>query len=148
MPTIRIATKKDIPECARLLGLLFSQEHEFMPEPAIQQRGLEMIVSNPSVGTVFVCELEGMTVGMVNLLSTVSTALGQKVAILEDMVVSPEYRGRGIGSLLIGHASDWARHQGFGRITLLTDGDNEQAHRFYGGKGFNRSDMTIFRKIL
>lgn len=148
MATIRIATKQDIPECAALLGILFSQEHEFRPDPLVQARGLDMIVGVPSVGTVFVCEKEEAIVGMVMLLGTVSTAIGRKVALLEDMVVAPECRGEGIGSLLLEHACDWATRQGFGRITLLTDGDNEDAHHFYASKGFARSEMVVFRKQL
>jgi GNAT superfamily N-acetyltransferase len=148
MTKVRTATKQDIPECARLLGVLFSQEQEFTPETEAQERGLDMIVSDPSVGTVFVYERDGIVIGMVSLLSTVSTALGRRVALLEDMVVRPEYRNQGIGSMLIEHAGDWAWRQGFGRITLLTDGDNEPAHRFYAAKGYSRSDMTIFRKSL
>ncbi|NTU68213.1 MAG: GNAT family N-acetyltransferase [Chlorobiaceae bacterium] len=148
MEPIRIAAEKDIPQCARLLALLFSQEHEFAPDKKHQEQGLGMIVGHPSAGTIFVCEKEGLIVGMVMLLSTVSTALGKKAALLEDMVVSPEYRGQGIGSRLLEHACDWAVRQGFGRITLLTDGDNEAAHRFYAAKGFARSEMVVFRKPL
>lgn len=146
--TIRCATERDIPGCAELLDLLFSQEQEFTPDRAVQERGLSMIVNDSSAGKLFVCERDGKIVGMVNLLFTVSTALGCRVAILEDMVVSPAHRNAGIGSGLIGHACDWAKREGFGRITLLTDGDNEAAQRFYVSKGFDRSEMTVFRKRL
>ena len=146
--TVRIATKVDIPQCALLLGVLFGQEHEFTPDGSIQERGLDMIVGNPSVGTVFVCDLDGVIVGMVSLLSTVSTALGSKVALMEDMVVLPGFRGRGIGKMLVDYACHWAVDHGFGRLTLLTDADNETAHRFYAARGFARSEMVVFRKML
>jgi GNAT superfamily N-acetyltransferase len=148
MATVRIATKEDIPECTSLLGVLFGQEQEFTSDPAVQARGLDMIIGDPSVGTVFVCDRGGLVVGMVSLLSTVSTALGRRVALLEDMVVLPDCRGQGIGTMLVDYACNWAAGNGFGRITLLTDGDNETAHRFYESNGFSRSDMTIFRKLL
>ncbi len=148
MDTIRIAIEKDIAPCARLLGVLFGQEQEFTPDALVQERGLGMIIGHPSTGTVFVCERDGAIVGMVALLNTVSTALGSRVAILEDMVVAPDCRGQGLGSRLIEHAAEWAESQGFGRITLLTDGGNEGAHRFYAGKGFTRSEMAVFRKLL
>jgi len=35
-----------------------------------------------------------------------------------------------------------------GRITLLTDADNEAAQRFYRAKGFTPSEMVVFRKLL
>jgi len=148
MPKIRIAENRDTGACARLLGILFSQEHEFTPDIRNQELGLGMIIGNPDTGTVFVCEKDGDIVGMVTLLTLVSTALGRKVLLLEDMIVDPAWRGRGIGSMLLEHACDWARNHGYGRITLLTDGDNDSAQHFYSEKGFSRSRMAVFRKIL
>ena len=72
----------------------------------------------------------GEIVAMVNLLYTVSTALGARVAILEDMVVLSKVRNQGIGSTLLKHAIQFAKEQGCQRISLLTDDDNEGAHRF------------------
>jgi len=148
MTKIRIADNRDIGACARLLGILFGQEHEFTADVRNQEIGLGMIIDNPSGGTIFVCEKDGEIIGMVTLLTLVSTALGRKVLQLEDMIVDPGFRDQGIGSMLVEHACGWARDHGYGRITLLTDGDNESAQRFYSGKGFSRSQMTVFRKML
>jgi len=148
MPQIRIAENRDIGPCARLLGILFGQEHEFTPDIRNQEIGLGMIIGNPSAGTIFVCENDGDIIGMVTLLTLVSTALGRKVLLLEDMIVDPAWRARGIGSRLVEHACGWARDHGYGRITLLTDGDNDSAQHFYSGKGFSRSQMAVFRKML
>ena len=148
MLKIRIAEQQDIGPCARLLGILFGQEQEFVADLQTQAKGLRMIIENPSAGTIFVCELDGAIVGMVSLLTTVSTALGRKTALLEDMIVSPESRGKGIGTKLMQFACDRAREQGLARITLLTDGDNVPAHRFYTEQGFSRSEMVVFRKMI
>ncbi|NTW52899.1 MAG: GNAT family N-acetyltransferase [Chlorobiaceae bacterium] len=148
MQEIRIAEQRDIGACSRLLGILFGQEQEFAPDVRNQELGLEMIIGDASAGMVLVCEKDGEIAGMLTLLTLVSTALGKKVAMLEDMIVDPASRGQGIGSMLVEHAFAWARDNGYGRITLLTDGDNDSAHRFYGGKGFERSQMAVFRKML
>jgi len=148
MPNIRIAEPADIEACARLLNVLFSQEHEFAPDPKKQEAGLEMIIGNPSAGTVFVCEEEGNIIGMVSLLNMVSTALGKKVVMLEDMIIDPAYRSQGIGALLLEHACRWAREEGYGRATLLTDGDNIPAQHFYEAHGFVRSTMVAYRRRL
>lgn len=145
---VRPARPEDIDACAGLLAQLFSQEHEFVPEASLQLEGLSMIVGNPESGTIFVCDKDGVVIGMVSLLLTVSTALGRKVALLEDMVVAKDSRGQGIGSRLLDHAIDWAAHQGLGRITLLTDHDNLRAQHFYESRGFSRSTMVAFRKPL
>lgn len=148
MPTVRIAEPADIDACTRLLNVLFSQEHEFAPDLKKQKAGLGMIIGDSSAGTIFVCEADESIIGMVSLLNLVSTALGKKVAMLEDMIVDPAYRGQGIGAMLLDHACSWARENGYGRITLLTDGDNVPAQRFYEAHGFARSTMVAFRKQL
>jgi rubredoxin/GNAT superfamily N-acetyltransferase len=148
MPDVRAAVASDIAGCSALLELLFSQEKEFDADSEAQSRGLSMIIENPGYGRIFVCEIDGTIQGMVLLLFTVSTFLGKKVALLEDMIVAPAWRGKGIGSLLIEHAVGVASKEGFGRITLLTDNDNESAQQFYRSKGFSKSEMVVFRKFL
>ena len=145
---IRIARESDEARCSELLGILFSQEHEFTADAAVQSRAISMIIRNPELGRIFVGEIDGVVQGMVLLLFTISTVLGRKVALLEDMVVAPAWRGKGLGTLLINHAEDFARSEGFGRITLLTDRDNDIAQQFYRAQGFSPSEMVVFRKLL
>jgi ribosomal protein S18 acetylase RimI-like enzyme len=145
---ISIASSNDIPELCGLLNSLFIQEAEFVPDRQAQTRGLAAVISSSEVGDIFVARDDGEIVGMVNLLYTVSTALGARVAFLEDMVVSPNRRRQGIGSNLIRHAVKIAKERSCMRITLLTDGDNEGAQRFYRRHGFSRSSMVAFRMSL
>ncbi|MDD5394370.1 MAG: GNAT family N-acetyltransferase [Thiothrix sp.] len=146
--TVTPATLADIPALRRLLDILFTQEAEFKPDPATQQRGLESIISQPHVGQILVARMGGAEVGMVNLLYTVSTALGGRVALLEDMVVAPEARGSGVGAQLLTRAIEVAKASGCLRITLLTDGVNEAAQRFYQRQGFVASPMVPLRLLL
>jgi len=146
--SVRTAVENDVPRCAELLGILFSLEHEFTPDVELQSRGVSMIIHNPELGRIFVAEVDGVIQGMVMLLFTVSTFLGSKVALLEDMIVDPAWQGKGLGSHLINHALDFARREGLARITLLTDRDNETAQHFYASKSFIRSEMVVFRNML
>ena len=145
---IEKATPADIPSLSELLSALFSQAAEFTPNSEAQAKGLNQIIGNPEVGAVLVAREGGQVVGMVNLLFTVSTALGGQVALLEDMVVSSQARGAGVGSELLGQAISFARAQGCKRITLLTDRENESAQRFYGKKGFVVSGMVPMRRDI
>ena len=145
---IEKATVNDIPELCDLLAVLFSQEAEFEVDGNAQQTGLQAIISNPDLGIILLARHKDKVVGMVSLLFSISTALGGRVAMLEDMVVLPEQRGLGIGSALLNAAISTARESGCLRITLLTDSDNETAHGFYEKQGFTRSDMLAFRRLL
>lgn len=142
---VEVATVDDIPALTWMLTLLFAQEADFCPDVSRQAAGLERIISDPRVGHILVLRRGGRAVAMVNLLYTVSTALGDRVAILEDMVVHPDYRGRGAGSRLLRGAIEFARGEGCRRITLLTDQDNAAAIRFYKRLGFTTSAMVPLR---
>ena len=145
---IEIATTSDIPKLCTLLDYLFSQEVEFKPNHKIQSRGLEKILNNNNIGNIFVAKKNKKIVGMVILLYTISTALGERVALLEDMVVSPEERNLGIGSMLLDHVVKYATEKKCKRITLLTDKMNIRAQKFYKQHKFNRSTMIPFRMIV
>jgi GNAT superfamily N-acetyltransferase len=104
-----------------------------------------MILDAPAAGTVFVARDGPAVVGTVSLHYTISTAEGDRVAWVEDVVVRPDRRGGGLGSRLIRHAIDFAQTANIPRLTLLTDGVNADAIRFYTRHGFRRSDMVTLR---
>ncbi len=148
MILIEPATMDDVPQLASLLSILFDQEADFHPDGAKQARGIELIIREPNFGRIFVAREDGKVVGMVNLLFTVSTAEGGLAALLEDLIMKNGYRGRGAGTELLRHAIDFARTNGFSRITVLTDAVNEKAIRFYARHGFHLSAMTPMRLLL
>ncbi|MGQ0594260.1 MAG: GNAT family N-acetyltransferase [Gammaproteobacteria bacterium] len=142
------ATKDDIPRLCELLKLLFAQEVEFRPEQSLQSAALRQIIDSSERGQILVLREGASVIGMVNLLFTISTALGGRVAILEDMVVHPNRRGSGAGSKLLQAAIDFARSADCRRITLLTDHANKSAQHFYQRHGFFLSTMVPMRLSL
>lgn len=104
-----------------------------------------MIIGQPSLGRIVVARRNDRITGMANLLFTVSTALGGRVAILEDLIVRPEFRSHGIGTRLLRASLGLARESGCLRVTLLTDADNESAIRLYRRFQFEQSPMIPLR---
>ncbi len=142
------ATLEDIPQLCELLALLFGQEAEFVPDRTKQAAGLRMIITHPEVGRILILRERGAVIAMANLLFTVSTALGGRVALLEDVIVHPTHRSGGVGSQLVQAAVEFARAEDCLRITLLTDRDNDAAQRFYRRHGFEPSSMLPMRLSL
>jgi GNAT superfamily N-acetyltransferase len=143
-----VARTDELPQLLALLTILFAQEQEFAPDYEKQTRALEKILSDESVGTVYVARDEGQVIGMASLLYTVSTAEGGPAALFEDLVVLPTHRGRGIGAALAAFVIAEARRRGVLRITLLTDMQNERAQDFYRSLGFTDSTMKPMRLKL
>ena len=145
---VREARSADVSAMVELLGYLFRQERDFSPVAAKQRRALEILLAQPAMGRIFVLTRGLKILGMVSLLFTISTAEGGKAAWLEDLVVRPDQRDRGLGTRLLRAAVDWARKEGLTRITLLTDADNARARRLYLRHGFAASAMQPLRLHL
>jgi GNAT superfamily N-acetyltransferase len=148
MTEVRVATINDVPQLVNLLTILFTQEADFIPDGEKQTEGLNQIIENSSIGDILVLSEQDRIVGMVCLLYTISTALGGKVAILEDMILEPASRGKGQGTLLLKEAIHFAQKNDCRRITLLTDLFNTEAIRFYQNQGFVKSAMTPLRLLF
>jgi GNAT superfamily N-acetyltransferase len=142
------ATIEDLPQLTDLLFDLFTMEADFKPDRAKQMRGLQLLLEQPNRGRIFVLRQNGVILGMINLLFTISTAEGGFVILLEDVIVKREQRGRGIGDQLLKHAVEYAKSKNFLRITLLTDRLNDDSQRFFTRHGFFKSTMIPMRFLL
>jgi ribosomal protein S18 acetylase RimI-like enzyme len=146
---IRAATLADIPQLCELLKELFTIESDFAPSQEKQLRGLELLLT-PSSGSslVLVAVQAANVLGMCSVQVVVSTAEGGSSGILEDLIVHPEHRGRGVGGSLISTAAAWCTGKGITRLQLLADKSNAPALRFYFSRGWNGTDLICLRKRL
>ncbi len=146
--SIDFATAADLEALADLLAELFTLESDFQPERHKQLAGLRLILEHPSSGQLFVLRVDGQIAGMANALKTVSTAEGCHVLLLEDVIVSPPFRGQKLGRQLVDHVLNWAERNSLPRVTLLADQDNTPALAFYERLGFTPSAMRVLRKKI
>jgi ribosomal protein S18 acetylase RimI-like enzyme len=73
--------------------------------------------------------------------------VGDRVAHVTQLCVSPQYRGRGLGRLLMRQCGASLRGAGFEAITLTVTEANEQAMRLYDELGFvkrHRFDAMVY----
>lgn len=145
---IYLAGKDDLADLAQLLNDLFTQDIEFEPNFEKQKRGLVKILSNPEIGEILVLKIDNKIVGMVSLLYSISTALGGKVAIMEDMIIDKNYRNQGFGKKLLNEAINFSKSRNCLRMTLLTDFNNDAAISFYKSVGFKASEMIPMRLVF
>jgi len=144
--SIRKATAADVEALVPLLADLFSIEADFRPDVERQRRGLALLLAAPAQSLVLVAERGGEVVGMVTVQLVVSTAEGALSGLLEDMVVAPAARGRGIGRRLLEAAEGWTRERGATRLQLLADRENGPALRFYERMGWRGTRLVCLRR--
>jgi len=145
---VEAATIEDLPALVELVMDLFDLQDDFTPDRMVQERGLALILEQPSRGRIFVLRNDHRIIGMVNLLFTISTAMGGFVIQMEDVVVHPDHRGQGFGTQLLQHVVEFACQKDFKRITLLTDKISAESQNFFRKNEFEYSNMIPMRRII
>jgi GNAT superfamily N-acetyltransferase len=66
-------------------------------------------------------------------------------AHIGDVVVAPDWQGRGVGKALLSAAEQWAREAGYGLVTLNVFLNNEQARAVYQRAGYNAETVRYVK---
>lgn len=69
---------------------------------------------------------------------------GRPYGLVENVVTHPDYRRRGLGAAVLGHALQTAWGRGCYKVMLLTGSKTEATLRFYERAGFARGVKTGF----
>jgi len=94
--------------------------------------------------TIFFAEVDGNLAGRIKMMKW-----WNQFGYVEDLVVNPEYRGKGIGRKLLEHGIQWARENNFSGVMLETQDDNVPACTLYQSCGFILSgfDRNVYKAI-
>jgi GNAT superfamily N-acetyltransferase len=76
-----------------------------------------------------------LIVGLIHVYIWKSLLIGRRAEI-DALIVHTDYRGRGVGHLLIQHAEQWAKEQGCDTIQVRSNTVRQQAHHFYEKLGY------------
>jgi GNAT superfamily N-acetyltransferase len=136
---VRDATAADLPRIVELLALLSLDERREElgpPLPEAYRRAFQEIQANPNQRQLVV-EAQGRVVGAATLIIVPNLShRGRPYAIVENVVVDSAERSAGYGELLMRYAMEAARRAGCYKLSLTSNKQREDAHRFYERLGF------------
>ncbi|XOZ34533.1 GNAT family N-acetyltransferase [Halomonadaceae bacterium KBTZ08] len=131
--------------------------HRFITELAAYERAQEQVLAtvadienalfDPGSSTdAVICDLDGEPIGFAVYFFNFSTWLGKRGLYLEDLYVSPQYRGEGAGKALLKHLAQFAVANDCGRFEWSVLDWNEPAIRFYESIGAEpQSEWVVYR---
>ena len=155
--TVRPATADDVTALGRLGALLVRTHHDFDP--------MRFIAATPdgarSYGSFLRTQLDAPDV--IVLVATRDDrvmgytyagvegydwmALRGPAAVVYDLVVDPEHRGRGVGLTLLEATIAALRARGARQVVLSTAERNESAQRLFARAGFRRTMIEMTRDL-
>jgi ribosomal protein S18 acetylase RimI-like enzyme len=94
--------------------------------------------------TIFFAELAGKLAGRIRMMQW-----WNRFGYVEDLVVNPEFRGLGIGRILLERGIQWSRENNYPGVMLETQDDNVPACTLYESCGFVLSgfDRNVYKAI-
>lgn len=142
---IRISMEKDIPQ---LSNLMMQYIVDFYQKPRPDEEALRQLIQhiqcNPSSGLQFVAEQNGKLIGFATLYFAFSTLQVKRTAILNDLFVVPDARGKKAGEQLFRACLSYIRESDFAYMTWETSKDNHAAQSLYNKMGGMVSDWLVY----
>lgn len=154
---VRRATNADLPSLGRLGALLVQQHHDFdarrflaasrrTPDHYAEFLGAQL--DDPDV-LLLVAEQDGRVIGytFTALEGYDYKSLRGPAALLHDVLVDPDHRGRGVGQRLLDETLSMMQARGARQIVLATAERNESAQRLFARMGFRPTMIEMTRDL-
>ncbi len=114
--TIRKADENDIPLIQQFIVKLAEFEKLSDQVIATEKNLRENIFGKKPYAEIIIAEIDSRAAGFALFFHNYSTFLGKPGLYIEDLYVNPEYRGEGVGQMLLAHCAKTAKERDCGRL--------------------------------
>jgi len=132
---IRPAEEKDASDIIKLIKELADYEKLSDMVVVSEDDIMKVVFGKDKFVKILIAEYDGNFAGQALFFNNFSTFLGKPGIYLEDLVVRPKYRGKGIGKALLQKIIDLAKERNYGRVEWSVLDWNEPAIKFYKNIG-------------
>lgn len=95
-------------------------------------------IQNPALGQCFLIKESGLICGYVLLIRFFSFEMGGYVLLLDELYISPEFQGKGIGKKAIAFVKEYAKENDIKKIVLEVEPHNTHAIGLYEKEQFRK----------
>jgi len=122
---------------------LFDNYREFYGRNSDPEAASEFLTARikQDESVIFIAQESGTAVGFTQLYPSFSSVSLARTFILNDLFVAADSRKKGVGSLLLSTAVDYAKTMNAIRLTLSTEVTNETAQALYESTGWIRNEQ-------
>ena len=123
----------------------YSEFYEMPPDDARLLGIARMLIAQPQDGVQFIARGDdGEALGFATVYMTWETLDAGRLAVMNDLFVSPAARGRGLGAALIEECVRFARERNAGKLAWQTAPTNAAAQRLYEHVGAVREQWVDY----
>lgn len=128
-----------------VVARLFDQYRGFYGQPSDPALATAFIRARMErdESVIFLAWNDDAAVGFTQLYPAFSSVSASRVWILNDLLVVPEARRKGVARALLSAAAEFAHADGALRLELETDHDNTSAQALYRAMGWSPYDGTV-----
>jgi GNAT superfamily N-acetyltransferase len=142
---LRFAAEEDVPLIMEFVRALAEYER-LLDKVTATEEGLKKALFDLKIGETLICEYKGVPAGFAFYFHNFSTFVGKPGIYIEDLFVKPEFRGKGMGKLLLSRIAEIAVERDCGRLEWACLNWNEPSIAFYKSQGaVPLSDWTSYR---
>jgi ribosomal protein S18 acetylase RimI-like enzyme len=129
----------DIGYLIYLHGILYSKEYKYDQtfEVYVAHGLVEFVKSfNPYRDRIWIAEVKGRIIGAVAIVRT-----SKVEAQLRWFIVHPDYRGQGLGKILLDEALKFCKERKYGKVFLWTTSELTAGFHLYTQAGFKKTEV-------
>lgn len=139
---VRLAKLEDQRDVCRLWTMLL-EFYQKQASPEVLERSFRFAVQHPEKVLVFIILIEGVVTGTASLhLGHYSTWSDGWYGHIEDVLIDPDYRGRGLAEALVRHVVEAAREENLTRVEVNALTSNQPARKLYEKLGFTTDSLA------
>ncbi len=150
-PTARISFRTATPADAALLASLVGKYYEFDGIRYVTdevESGLSILLTDPSLGQAWLVLSGSQPAGYVIFTHGFDIEFGGRLALITDLYLEPDYRGRGIGRRVLEQVEVHCRSNGLRGLELQVETNNAEARALYARFGFEAADRIPMSKRI